>query len=92
MSKSWAGGSTRAWRMLRAAVLARDGHTCKVNLPGVCVQRSDPMHVHHTLGKKVTGDDARYLVAACAPCNLTLGDPSKGGGGDPPAVPITRWG
>lgn len=30
MSRGWAGGSTRAWRKLRAAVLERDGSRCQV--------------------------------------------------------------
>lgn len=30
MSQAWAGGSTRAWRRLRAAVLERDGARCQV--------------------------------------------------------------
>lgn len=85
----WNGqGSTRAWRTLRAAVLARDRHTCQLQIPGVCVQRSTPMHVHHTLGKE-RGDNPAHLVAACAPCNLHVGDPARGN--DPPAAPITKW-
>jgi 5-methylcytosine-specific restriction endonuclease McrA len=85
----WGGqGSTRAWRTLRAAVLARDGHTCQIKVDGVCVGRSDPMHVHHTRGK-THGDDPAYLVAACAPCNLHVGDPMRAP--DPPAAPITKW-
>lgn len=88
MSATWANGSTRTWRRVRAAVLARDRWTCQLNVPGVCVQRSEPMHVHHTRGKKY-GDDPRYLVAACAPCNLHVGDPMRAP--DPPAAPITRW-
>lgn len=87
-TKGWAGGSTRAWRTLRAAVLARDKGMCQLKIVGVCVQRSDPMHVHHTLGK-ARGDDPRYLVAACAPCNLHVGDPMRAA--DPPAVPVTKW-
>lgn len=75
MSKSWAGGSTKAWRKIRAGVLARDGYTCQIGLPGVCTTRAT--HVHHTQGRAVTGDDPRYLVASCAECNLKLGDPSK---------------
>jgi 5-methylcytosine-specific restriction endonuclease McrA len=73
---------------MRAAVLARDKHLCQLKIEGVCVQRSTPMHVHHKLGK-ARGDDARYLVAACAPCNQRLGDPMRAA--DPPAVPVTKW-
>ncbi|MDN5929514.1 MAG: hypothetical protein L0I24_00350 [Pseudonocardia sp.] len=32
--------------------------------------------VHHTLGRMVSGDDPAHLVAACAPCNGTTGDPA----------------
>lgn len=34
MSRSWAKGSTRAWRRTRAAVLTRDGHRCQLRLDG----------------------------------------------------------
>jgi 5-methylcytosine-specific restriction endonuclease McrA len=85
----WNGqGSTRAWRTLRAAVLARDRGLCQLQIPGVCVQRSTPMHVHHKLGK-ARGDDPAQLVASCAPCNLHVGDPMAGH--DPPADPVTKW-
>jgi hypothetical protein len=30
---------------------------------------------HHVLGRAVTGDDPSYLVAACAACNLHVGEP-----------------
>jgi 5-methylcytosine-specific restriction endonuclease McrA len=88
VSKGWSGGSTRAWRTLRAAVLARDKGLCQLKIEGVCVHRSDPMHVHHRLGK-ARGDDPRYLVSACAPCNLHVGDPMRAP--DPPAVAVTKW-
>lgn len=85
MSKSWAGGSTRAWRRTRALVLERDGYQCQLRLPG-CTHLAN--HVHHTIGKQF-GDDPALLMAACAHCNLTLGDPSKVT--DPPNRAITRW-
>lgn len=87
MSRTWVGGSTRAWRVLRARVLARDGYLCRLKLAGVCTTAAT--HVHHTLGKAITGDDPDYLVAACAPCNLKTGDPRKQP--DPPCRPRTRW-
>jgi 5-methylcytosine-specific restriction endonuclease McrA len=93
VSAGWAKGSTRAWRILRRAILARDGHRCQLTIPGVCVHRSEPMHVHHKHGKdrcrgcKIDAPD--HLQAACAPCNLHVGDPGKKG--DPPCIPITRW-
>lgn len=86
MSKGWRGGSTRAWRTLRARVLARDGYRCRLQLPGVCVGRAT--HVHHIHGK-ARGDDPAYLVASCAPCNLKVGDPTKQP--DPAPLPWTEW-
>lgn len=86
MSASWAGGSTRQWRRVRAAVLARDGGRCQLQLPGVCTTRADC--VHHTLGKAVTGDDPAHLVASCTPCNLRVGDPRST---DPAPRPKQWW-
>lgn len=96
MSRSWSKGSTRAWRRVRALVLARDrqlaittgGPWCRLRVPGVCVGESRPMHVHHLDGK-ARGDNLARLVASCAPCNLHTGEPI--GKGDPPCVPVTRW-
>lgn len=45
--------------------------------------------MHHTHGKAVTGDDPRYLVAACEACNLHIGDPTQHD--DPPNKAVTRW-
>lgn len=87
MSSAWAKGSTRAWRRIRALVLARDGHRCRLQLPDVCTGRAT--HAHHTVGKAVTGDDPTFLVAACAACNGRTGDPR--GKPDPPPRPRTRW-
>ena len=90
----WAGGSTRRWREIRRRVLARDGNTCMVRVPGTCVGTSEPMHVHHVHGK-ASGcpgcrvDAYEHLQAACGPCNLKIGDPMRRP--DPPAVPISRW-
>jgi hypothetical protein len=82
MSKAWAGGSTRQWRRVRAAVLAHnrlpkrlggnDG-LCVRAIPDVCTGQAT--QVHHTLGRAVTGDDPRYLEATCAPCNQHIGEP-----------------
>ncbi|MEU5721582.1 hypothetical protein ABZ783_07145 [Micromonospora sp. NPDC047738] len=84
MSKSWAKGSTRAWRRTRAQVLARDGHRCQLKLPGCTTVAT---HVHHVRGKQ-HGDDEAYLVASCEHCNLSTGDVS---GHDPAPEPRTRW-
>lgn len=71
---------------MRAAVLARDRYLCRVQLD-VCTEAATC--VHHTKGRGVTGDDPRYLVASCAPCNLKIGDPTRGA--DPPNEGVTRW-
>lgn len=86
MSRSWASGSTRRWRQIRAAVLARDGYRCRVQIEGVCTGRATC--VHHVHGRAVTGDDPRYLVASCDPCNQAMGDPTKY---DPQPTPRSRW-
>ena len=86
MSKAWAGGSTRTWRKLREQVLARDGYTCRIKVPGVCRTHAD--QVHHVLGKR-RGDDPDYCVAACAPCNRAVGDPTETP--DPEPRVSTQW-
>jgi len=45
-------------------------------------------HVHHTLGRGITGDDERYLVTSCGPCNHAAGDPTRR---DPPAKSHSTW-
>ena len=103
MSRTWAKGSTRAWRRLRAYVLARDGYRCRAHADGWCAKvpgqhtctgiaalaGPDAGHAHHTRGKAVTGDDPRYIVAACQACNLHIGDPTQHS--DPPNKAVTRW-
>lgn len=84
MSASWAGGSTRAWRKVRAFVLDRDQGLCKLRLPG-CTTVAE--HCHHTRPRALVGDDPRYLLAACQHCNLSAGEPEE----DPQPRPLTRW-
>jgi 5-methylcytosine-specific restriction endonuclease McrA len=86
VSRSWEGGSTTAWRKVRAAVLMRDGGQCRLRTQ-VCIGTAT--HAHHTLGRAQTGDDPAFIIAACAPCNLHVGDPMKAA--DPPCVSVTRW-
>lgn len=86
MSRGWSGGSTRAWRKIRARVLARDQRSCRLRLPGCTATATQ---VHHTHGVKATGHDERYLVAVCQPCNLRVGDPTRAP--DPPPARNTRW-
>jgi 5-methylcytosine-specific restriction endonuclease McrA len=84
VSKAWTGGSTRAWRRVRALVLARDGRLCRLQLAGCTTVAT---HVHHVRGK-ARGDDPAHLVAACAGCNLKVGDPTTY---DPEPRSVTKW-
>lgn len=85
MSRNWAAGSTTAWRRTRAAILARDGHRCRLRLEG-CTARATT--AHHTLDRGAVGDDPRHLVAACDPCNQEIGDPRRY---DPAPRPRRQW-
>ena len=86
MSRGWEGGSTRAWRNQRAAVLAanqehNDGR-CTLQIPGVCTGLATTGH--HVHGKGVSDE----VVAACEACNLKVGDPRPH---DPEPQPRTKW-
>lgn len=59
---------------------------CRLAIAGVCKGRAT--HVHHTLGRSVTGDDPRYLLASCEPCNLHVGNPQVR---RPQPRRVTRW-
>lgn len=85
MSGAWGKGSTRAWRKLRAQILARDGYRCQLKIPGTC--KTLATCVHHLDGKAM-GDDPARLVASCTPCNLAVGDPTAH---DPSPQPRTAW-
>lgn len=89
MSKAWAQGSTARWRRVRARVLAENLRTnkgrCTLRLRG-CIGQADT--VHHVLGRGVTGDDPRYLVATCRACNLRVGEPGQG---SPSPKRVSRW-
>lgn len=95
MSKSWKGGSTRAWRRVRAAVLARDGNRCRAHDDGLCAQAQAHVctgrfeEAHHTKGRAATGDDPRYVVASCTACNKAIGDPTEQA--DRPIEGVTKW-
>ena len=91
-SKAWRSKNTRAWRRVRLAVLDRDKWICQL-----CKQPIDPRlkhphpmsaQVHHTLGRAVSGDDPRYLVAAHRACNVAEGEPGRT---DPTPTSLTRW-
>jgi 5-methylcytosine-specific restriction endonuclease McrA len=84
-SKRWAKGSTPAWRRVRAEVLARDRGRCRLTLPGCTTVATQ---VHHTRAREAVGDDPRYLVAVCQPCNGRAGDPTQH---DPRPSPRRWW-
>ncbi len=101
---AWTKGSTRRWRLIRAYVLSRDGYRCRAHADGWCARSSDRAHTctgraelsgphaghaHHTKGRAKTGDNPDHIVAACAACNLHIGDPTVQP--DPEPAPRTRW-
>lgn len=84
----------RQWfKVVRPAVLERDGGRCKIAYPGtwmvrvkdrgtgamVWVERKceGVANQVHHTKGHHTGLDMRYLVAACGPCNRHAGDPTK---------------
>lgn len=85
---NWDQGSTYRWRKLRAWVLRRDAYRCQIRLD-CCTQLAT--QVHHTLGRSVTGDDSRYLVASCAPCNRRVGDPTRSNIKECEPKQVTQW-
>lgn len=96
MSKAWAKGSTSTWRKLRARILLanqleNEGRCC-VGVPDVCTGQAPHSPtvntVHHTMGRAVTGDDPRYLVACCKECNEHIGEPKRS---SPQHRTITQW-
>lgn len=90
MSRSWAGGSTRAWRELRRAILAANrietGGRCQLAIPGTCTGQANC--VHHVKGK-AHGDNPKHLVPACQACNLKVGNPTRNH--RPRPRPTSRW-
>lgn len=78
MSRSWAKGSTYAWRKMRRAILLANQHEnrgrCTLAIPKVCTHTAT--EVHHVKGK-AHGDDPKWLVPCCKPCNLHVGSPAR---------------
>jgi 5-methylcytosine-specific restriction endonuclease McrA len=63
-SRAWAGGSTRAWRTLRAQALQRDGDRC------VKCGRPDRLAVHHVVPLAEGGTMALDgLTTLCHDCH-----------------------
>lgn len=76
MSRSWAGGSTRAWRRLRRYVLERDGYRCRVVVDEatgqLCGTWADT--AGHVIAKADGGQDtAENLRAECRRHNFSGG-------------------
>ncbi len=102
MSSGWGSGSTRRWRRIRRDVLRRDRQLCRTHAEGWCATANAaphtctgvaPLqggHVHHTRGK-AAGDDPAHLRAACAACNLAIGNPTRAARTDPAPRPRTKW-
>lgn len=87
MSKGWTGGSTRAWRRVRALALARDNYRCRLRLDGCTTIATT---VHHLVPWTGRPEDVPVdqLAGACAHCNGVTGDPGRH---DPDPRPRTRW-
>lgn len=89
MSRSWAKGSTTAWRKVRAGVLLANQQEnkgmCTLAVPAVCTGTAT--QVHHLKGKQY-GDDVRHLAAVCRACNLHVGDPARK---SPQPRPVSHW-
>lgn len=79
----WQNGSTWAWRRIREQVFAERGRACHLNLDG-CTKVAT--QIHHTQDRDLVGDDPRFLVPACLPCNVRTGDPT-----DQDPEPNTEW-
>jgi len=76
-------GSSRAWRVVRAAVLARDAYRCQIQGPH-CTQIATT--ADHLVPKSQGGRDMMTnLRAACQPCNSHRSDKPV----DP--APLGRW-
>lgn len=46
------------------------------------------LQAHHVRGRAETGDDPRWMLAACSACNQATGDPRRR---DAPPLRVTRW-
>lgn len=90
MSRSWEGGSTTAWRQIRAVVLARDRHLCRIGTPGVCTERATCVD-HIVLKELGGGDEETNLRAACEPCNLHRNRERSRPAHEPAPRRISRW-
>jgi 5-methylcytosine-specific restriction endonuclease McrA len=64
------------WRKVRAAVLERDAHRCRLRLPGCLTVATT---VHHRVERSAGGRDVpSNLLSCCGPCHNRR-HPEKGG-------------
>jgi len=89
VSRSWKGGSTTRWRILRKSILDANLHEnagrCTLAVPDVCTGQAD--QVHHVRGKAY-GDRPCDLVAVCGACNRHVGNPGRI---SPEPRPVSKW-
>lgn len=87
MSTAWknkAGWYSKYVRMRKPYLAAHP--RCGLSIPDICGGKST--QVHHVLGVANAPLDMDYWIAACAPCNQSVGDPTVH---DPPHVRTTFW-
>jgi hypothetical protein len=74
-------GGSRAWRRLVAAVLARDGYTCRMRRDGAMCGAPATTCNHIVQRAYGGGDTMDNLEAACVPCNMGAGARISGAAG-----------
>lgn len=91
MAAGWDGGSTTAWRTIRAYVLARDKYLCRIGTAGVCTAVATCCD--HIVPKAMGGtDEETNLRAACEPCNLHRNNErSRALQQEPAPRRVSRW-
>ena len=81
---------TRAWRIVRAAALARDGYRCRLNLPGC---RRQANSVDHTVRPEDGGSEygLTNLVSCCVSCNTSKRNTQLAARARRQPNPLQRW-
>jgi 5-methylcytosine-specific restriction endonuclease McrA len=72
--------TTAHWRRLRAAVLARDAHLCRLQLAG-CTTRATSVHLNPELGGRHDLAGPADCLSACAHCHGVIDGARTGGRG-----------
>jgi 5-methylcytosine-specific restriction protein A len=76
MSRSWAGGSSPAWRALRLTVLDRDRWQCQIRRAGCTQSATEVDHIEPIAEGGARWDPAN-LRASCKTCNAGRGSETK---------------